>query len=110
MKQIVLLEYTFMFEPGDTWAHLYEFEKTLSDFFATKGLDAQIIKAIEGGGTKRVLYLRKKETPMPTMGTSGGRPKSLKGIIKNMTSKTVMANERDFKKGKLLKTKGYLRK
>ena len=111
MKQLALIEYTMMFDPGVTgWSHLYMFEKSLTEFFESKGLDAMVIKGIEGGDTKRILYLRPKEMKMPTPPQPVGRPKSIKGIIKTMSNKNVKAKERDFKKGKFLSRKGYLKK
>ena len=41
---------------------------------------------------------------------SKGRPKSIKGQIESLKVGKETTTERDFKKGKLLKRKGYLKK
>ena len=61
----VVLEYLFMFNPEETWNSLYAFETALSKSFAEHGVEAIIIKSIEGQQGKRVLLLQKKETLEP---------------------------------------------
>ena len=60
MKDIVYLEYCFIMEPG-TYAHLDLFEKSLADFFAEEGLEAQMITTIGGYRGRRMIYIRRKE-------------------------------------------------
>ncbi len=110
MKPMVLLDYTFLFDPADTWQHLYQFEKELVDFLASKGLESEVIKAIEGQAGKRILYIKKKEVVVTTPVNPVGRPVSLKGLINNMRTKEMKAPEKNFKKGIFVKTKGYIKR
>lgn len=60
MKDIAFLEYTFMFDPSQTWSNLYQFENDLSKFFADRGYDAVIVKTVAGQGGRRILMLQPK--------------------------------------------------
>ena len=64
-KNLVVLEYLFMFNPEETWDTLSGFEKDLARSFAEHGLEATIIKSIEGQQGKRVLLVQKKEELQP---------------------------------------------
>jgi hypothetical protein len=57
MKKLAVLEYTFLFEPEETWQHLFQFEKDLTDFFKSKGKELQVVKTIEGATTGRRIVL-----------------------------------------------------
>lgn len=61
MKKAIpaFLEYAFIFDTTETWQHLFQFEQDLSKFFALHGCEAQILKTIEGGGSKRILYIKR---------------------------------------------------
>lgn len=61
----VVLEYIFMFDPEDTWNNLNAFETDMAKTFAEHGVEATIIKSIEGQQGKRVLLLQKKEELQP---------------------------------------------
>lgn len=63
MKPLIFLEYSFLFEPGvNTWSYLNDFERDLGDFFTAHGLEAQIVKTIEGqSGGRRILSIVKLE-------------------------------------------------
>ena len=61
MKDYVFLEYMFIFEPKASWQRLYEFEKDLAKFFADHGLEAEVMRMIEGGSTRHALLIKKKE-------------------------------------------------
>ena len=61
MKGMEFLEYIFIFDPSTTWSHLYDFEKDLADFFASKGFEAETIRSIKGQLGKGVLYVKKKD-------------------------------------------------
>lgn len=60
MKNIALLEYMFMFEPGSTWQSGVDFERDLADFFAASGYEANWITT-RGNSVKRVLFIQKIE-------------------------------------------------
>ena len=67
----VLIEYAFMFDPADTFAHLFQFEQSLAKAFETMGLEAHIVKGIDGQCGRRVLLLKPKEE-MDTPKDNGG--------------------------------------
>ena len=111
MKQIALLEYTFMFDPVTTWQRGSQFEKDLSDFFAAHGYEANILETT-GNSNRRILYIEKIEI-MPTLINSPaqvGRPPQINTLLNRMAPYTPRAAERDFKKGKFLKSKGYIKR
>jgi len=59
-KEYVFLEYTFLFDPNDTWDSLSDFEKSLAKFFVNEGYEAKIVKTIEGQAGRRILIVEKK--------------------------------------------------
>ena len=67
MKQVAFLEYSFIFDPSESWSNGFQFENQLSKFFAENGFEAQIV-ATSGGTGRRVIFLNKVEvikTPEP---------------------------------------------
>lgn len=62
MKNLVSLEYTFLFDPADTWQHKYQFEDSLFDFLATKGFECRYVKSLESDG-RAIAYIYKNLTP-----------------------------------------------
>lgn len=62
MNKLAFLEYIFMFNPEESWGHLYEFENQLAKFFTAQGLEAQIVKTVEGSGSRRILLIKRKPT------------------------------------------------
>ncbi len=61
-KPIALLEYTFIFDPSETWSSGYQFEKTLADYYGAHGVEAEIIPT-QGGTGRRVIYLTAIQIP-----------------------------------------------
>lgn len=85
MKTYALLEYIFMFDPGEIWSHAYEFEHSLTQFLKTKGLEAQIVKTVEGAEGRRVLLIQKSQEEMIQIPKEPvGRPKGLKRRISDV--------------------------
>lgn len=58
-KNMAFLDYTFLFNPVETWQHLSQFESDLADFFATLGLEAEIVKSVNGQPGKRLLLIQR---------------------------------------------------
>jgi len=100
MSEIVFLEYTFMFKPSEGFAHLYEFEQALARFFSEKGLEASILKPVDGQNARRILYLCKKGQDKQTP-NQPGRPKSTKGIIREMSNRPLRKSAGEYDKKKL---------
>jgi len=100
MKVLVFLEYTFLFAPAEGWSHLYEFEHDLARFFSERGFEADIFKTIEGQGTKRILYLKRKEPIVKNISErpQPGRPKTTKGIIRDMSNRPLRKAAEEYDK------------
>ena len=81
MKDVIFLEYVFVFEPNVGWSHLDQFEKDMAKFFSEKDLEAQVIKSPGGYIGRRMLFIYKKEVL--------GTPKLPKNLSKgNMSMKS----------------------
>lgn len=85
-KQLAFLEYTFILDPTNTFQHVYEFEKFLSDFLKTRGLEGQIMETVAGGvnGKKIILISKVKDIPVSEPTNPVGRPKSPGSQLKDM--------------------------
>lgn len=110
--KLVFLEYSFMFDPAKTWMRLSDFEKDLAKFFDGLGLEAHVISPAEGRSGRNVLYIKSKAAMDQSVGEpkKPGRPLSVKGSIEKLKVGKESAKAKKFKKGKLLKRKGYLRR
>lgn len=86
-KQIALLEFSVMFDPAETWAHMYEFEASFANFLKFIGLEAEVMMPV-GMGTKRVLFIRKIEEVSPLVventQTNEGPQEKLKEMKKGL--------------------------
>lgn len=58
------LSYTFMVDTSSTWSSLNEFESSLADYFKAYGMEAEIMKTMEGQYCKRILLLKKAVEPV----------------------------------------------
>lgn len=100
MKNVAFLDYTFLIDTNNAFSHLFEFEKELAEFFDKKGLEAHILKAVEGSQSKRLMFICKKMdvgTPPPA---PVGRPITPKGLIKKLGERKLRAPAVKFMKGK----------
>ena len=61
MKDVIFLEYVFIFTPNVGWSHLDQFEKDMAKFFNEKELEAAVIKSPGGYIGRRMLFITKKE-------------------------------------------------
>lgn len=59
MKDHVLVEYSFLFNPQEVWGHVNELEKEIAIFFESKGLEAVGIPLLNQGG-KRMILIKTK--------------------------------------------------
>lgn len=68
MKNLAILDYTFIFEPSvETWQRGFDFERDLADYFSAHEFKADIVD-VTGGSTRRVIYvskIEKMDTPKP---------------------------------------------
>lgn len=114
MTSLAIIEYMFMFDPSNTWQQGSQFEKDLADFFAANGFQCEVVET-KGGSTKRVLVIT-KIVEQPTLTNQNAkqydeRRKQPGSMLKTESSMPLNnARERDFKQGKLLKSKGYVKR
>lgn len=108
-KQIAYLEYTFIFDPSMTFQSGTRFERELADFFNSKNMEAEVIETV-GNASRRVLLITKKDLVMEPPKNPPGRPLSVKGKLEQLAPTKETAVARDFKKGKFLVRKGYLKR
>ena len=74
-----------MFDPGETWSHAYEFEHSLTQFLRSKGLEAQVVKTVEGASGRRVLLIQKSDEDIIKVPKEPvGRPRGLKRRIEDV--------------------------
>lgn len=90
MKDIAFLEYAFLFDPTETWSNLYQFEQMLGKYFDTLGFDATIVKTVEKGAGKRILFITKKQT-IVAQPPKIGRPQSAQSKLKEMSARKLKA-------------------
>ena len=113
----VLLKPLIFFDPAQTgWTSKTQFEDWFAHKLAESGLEGESIETIPSQEIV-ILIKAKPIVPMPNMPQgstespkSTGRPKSVKGQLESLKTGGTSSEERQFKKGKLLKNKGYLRK
>jgi hypothetical protein len=58
-KQLAYLDYTFVFDPSQTWSHLHEFEADLARHFKQVGLEAEIVRGMGSTG-RAMLFIKPK--------------------------------------------------
>lgn len=61
MGEYALIEYIFVFSPRDTWASIVEFEIAMEKFLGENGMEMQVVKNVEGGNSRRMLLISKRE-------------------------------------------------
>jgi hypothetical protein len=103
---MAVLEYTIMFDPSETWPHLHQFEGFLSKSLDSIGMEAEILNPVGGQLNKSVLYIKKKgvlgmSEPNIITGKSEekpkiGRPKSIKGRMKEFQQRDVRTPAKEF--------------
>lgn len=106
MNKMVMLDYTFLFEPDNTWGHLYQFESELSKFFASRGFEAQIVKSIEGQQGRRILLIKRVDP----LHQPGNPPEKSVGPQQQLTSMQQVFPPKKQNKPKFIPTKGYLKR
>jgi hypothetical protein len=69
-SEMAFLEYSFLFDPREVdWPTIQDFERDLADYFMAFGVDAKVLKTIEGQFGRRILYLSKAEVKEPVLVT-----------------------------------------
>lgn len=69
-QEMAFLEYSFLFDPREVgWPTIQDFERDMSAFFEAYGVEAQVLKTIEGQFGRRILYLKKVIEDQPELKT-----------------------------------------
>lgn len=100
MKNIAYLDYTFLIDTEEAFSHLFEFEKSLAEFFDTRDMEAHILKSVEGSLSKRIMFICKKPLINEPATAPVGRPITPKGIVKKLGDRKLRAPAMKFMKGK----------
>jgi hypothetical protein len=86
MKNFVMLDYTFLFDPNSSWSHLSQFEGDLAEFFSANGLRAEIVEPMKGQIGRRILLIKRidpmlmgQQTQKPQGNFKKNPPPALKG-------------------------------
>ncbi len=61
--QLACLEYLFIFNPADTWQHLYQFEDAFAKFLQEHGMEGKVLDSIDKGGSRRIIQIRPSLNP-----------------------------------------------
>src|SRR6266478_780042 len=96
IEKLVMLDYTFMFDPKDTYQHMYQFEQDLGSFFKEHDMEATAVKTISGGSSKNILYVCRKAALPPPPPPSKKQPSQ---VLNKMSSKFV-TNQQKVLEGK----------
>jgi hypothetical protein len=101
MAQLIILDYSFLFDSESPFGNLFEFEKLFMDFLDTRNMQAEIIKSVEGSMSKRIMLIVKKPiTSIPEAEKNPvGRPQTLKGKIKELSDRKFRKPAVQFMKG-----------
>lgn len=105
MKKLAILEYSFLFNPENTWSTGYDFEVDLSVFFKTHGFNAEIVETTGNSG-KRIICLSKMDKLDEMRSSSKSKMNNPADKLKELSRKPTQA-ELDYKSPKYNKNKGY---
>jgi len=85
-KDLVMLEYAFIFEPSNTWQTLSQFEDDLAKFFAEEGKQAQVISPIGGYKGRKIILITQQNriTPPPINTAQPGKPGAIQKNLNKM--------------------------
>ena len=73
-KSLVLVEYLFLFDSGQLWGRLDDFESDLAKFLDERGLTAEVIK-IAGLKGRKLIIVNKSEEIEPLTEIPGKKGK-----------------------------------
>jgi hypothetical protein len=101
-KNLVMLDYTFLFDPTGTYSNLFQFEQDLAKFFKDGGFEMQTIKTLEGGLGRRIAYITPVTNQLiPEPKNPVGRPQSNGSKLRDLAHRELRAPAKAFiNKGK----------
>lgn len=68
LKDPVSLKMTFIFNAGDPWSRVFDFEKDLADFLARRDFVGEMVNNINGQSGEMIVFVRQRtmeEKAMP---------------------------------------------
>ena len=108
MAKLVFLEYMFLMDPAETFQHRHQLERALADFFASKGMQADIIRGSKTvpitinapvlSAGKRVLQITRMDKLDVMARPEGTKVGKLKGKLDKMRTKKLSKEEERFQK------------
>lgn len=75
---LVILQYSFMFDPSEVWNKMSEFEADFAAYLRSKGLEAQTVTPI--GASQKVLIIQKQKLPPPAPAPTVSLKENLKNL------------------------------
>jgi len=85
MKNLAFLEYSFVVDT-DAYSHYSDFEKSLAEFFGSKGLIANVINGAKDASHKKVIYIEKKPDELQAISPEVKLPQD---VMKNIDTKVT---------------------
>ena len=56
-RKLAYLEYTFVFDPFQTWSSMRDFDDELGKYFKSIGCQAEVMDAMTGYSGKKLIYI-----------------------------------------------------
>lgn len=69
MAKLVLYELSFLFDPGETWTQISEFDTDFGKFLETKGLLGETVQTMSPSTRKVIQIVKKPEIIEPQVNT-----------------------------------------
>ena len=60
LKDPVSVKVNFIFNAGDPWSRLFDFEKDLSMFLLKKGMVGEVVNSINGQSGEMIVFVKKQ--------------------------------------------------
>jgi len=107
MDKYVLIKVTMLFNPADAWQHVHQFDKSFASYLDSIGLVAQEVVTQGGAAGEKIILVKKKPVlvEIPKQDEKGPQQ-----VLTQMKEKKDSQKVKEFKQGKLIIRKGYLRK
>ena len=115
----VLIELLIFFDPVQTqWTTYDQFESFMGKSLGAVGLEGEMVQTIGGAVSRKIILIKKKQevAPLNAPNTSTQSAKAIKEQLESLKLQPVSEEKKrivkgeKFKKGRFLKTKGYLKK
>lgn len=58
----VILKYSMIFDPAETWSKISDFEADFAKFFTDRGCEIEVIQTPTGSTEEKILLINRKQT------------------------------------------------